>query len=257
MRSLPSSRLEISNTHFAQPGKNTSRPTTGRASQWLKWLRLWAYNQKYLLVTRLARCWTFGIILLRDAMIGYTTWFFSPHTVIVFSITKLTWQLLAGRYYQDANLIFTRCLDLKTCIKKNDHDSLTDFQKNPRFWMDFGRKTLSQWLGFLMAKIIDWKKITRKPAKSWRSWLLQANVQNYLLIELNLREDGVKMGENPAESKGEDGFWRRHTNDGRWWRWTCWRRASGTHLLMEQKSTTICLYVYSRVTCLIYRYKMI
>ena len=31
-------------------------------------------------------------------------------------------------------------------------------------------------------------------------------MQNYLLIELNLREDGVKMGENPAESKGEDGF---------------------------------------------------
>lgn len=175
---------------------------------------------------------------------------FSPHTVIVFSITKLTWQLLAGRYYQDANLIFTRCLDLKTCIK-NDHDSLTDFQDSA-IWMDFGRKTSpndldahgSSWLEnhrYANLKVLvapgEWAKLFVdwvEPPRGWVKWAKTAESKG----NMDLKETQK--------------WWR-------WWRWICWRRGSGTHLLMEQNSTTICLYVYSRVTCLIYiyRYKMI
>ena len=130
---------------------------------------------------------------------------FSLHTVIVFSITKLTWQLLAGRYCQDANLIFTRCLDLKHALKM----IMTVWQifRIPRFGWILEEKHLPMtWM--LMAHH-DWK-ITA--TRIWRSWLLQANEQNYLLIELNLREDGWN-GWKQQSGRGR-WIWRRHKNDG-------------------------------------------
>ena len=69
---------------------------------------------------------------------------FSPHTVIVFSITKSTWQL-QWQIMPGCQSHIHQMFRSKKCIK-NDHDSLTDFQDSA-IWMDFGRKTISQWLG--------------------------------------------------------------------------------------------------------------
>lgn len=154
-------------------------------------------------------------------------------------MTATSWQVLPGCQSHIHQMFRS-----KTCIK-NDHDRFSGFHDLDGFWK---KKHLPMtWM--LMAHH-DWKITETANLKV----LVAPGEWAKLFVDWVEPPRGWVKWAKTAESKGnmdlkETQKWWRW----RWWRWICWRRGSGTHLLMEQNSTTICLYVYSRVTCLIYR----